>query len=155
MNYCAVTRIVVIAGSSLALLCGGATAQDKQQDKKQQQGQQQGSQGSTAAPVAGRIPLGVTTIEADLVASGFRASKLLHKEVYNEQGQKIGKIDDFVISPDGKLSIAVVNVSEFLGLKSHRVAIPVSQFKELYPRATLPGADKTALKALPKFEYVT
>jgi len=106
-----------------------------------------------AAPVAARAVLGVTVAETLLVAKGYRASKLLNKDVYNDMGDKIGKVDDLVLSPDGTLSTAVVNVGGFLGMGKHLVAIPVRQFAHIAPKAVLPKASKEELKALPKFEY--
>ena len=47
-----------------------------------------------AGPVAGRIVLGITIAETELVATGYRASKLLHNDVYNDKNEKIGKVDD-------------------------------------------------------------
>lgn len=146
-------------------LFGLAFAQKSEQQQKsdpqqQKSDQPQGgaAQGGTAkpgeAPVVGRAVLGVTVAEAELVAKGHRASKLLKSEVYNDSGDKIGEIDDLVISSDGKVSVAIVEVSRFLGLKRHRVAIPVQQFTALYPKVVLPGATKQALQALPKFEYL-
>jgi sporulation protein YlmC with PRC-barrel domain len=104
-------------------------------------------------PVAGQAVLGVTVAEQRLIATGFRASKLLKQDVYNDRGDKIGKIDDFVVAPDGTLSIAVLNVGGFLGVGDHRVAVPVRQFTHIAPKAVLPNANKDQLKSLPKFEY--
>jgi sporulation protein YlmC with PRC-barrel domain len=105
------------------------------------------------APVAGFVPLGVAVVETEAVATGWRASKLMHADVYNDSNQKIGKIDDFIVSPDGKLSVAVVDVGGFLGLAAHRVAIPVQQFGKVAPKVILKGATKEALKELPEFKY--
>jgi sporulation protein YlmC with PRC-barrel domain len=120
-------------------------------------GQQQGQQGQQSqpreAPVAGTIPLGVAVAKAELVAKGWRATRLLGEPVYNDRNEKIGEIEDFVISPDGKVSLAILEVGGFLDLGEHRVAIPVEQFKQVYPRLVLPGADKNALKKLPEFHY--
>jgi sporulation protein YlmC with PRC-barrel domain len=108
-----------------------------------------------ARPVAGRMLLGITIAETELVATGYRASKLLHIDVYNDKNEKIGKVDDLIISTDGSLSIAVLNVGGFLGLAKHLVIIPVRQFKQITPKAILPNASKDELKALPKFEYTS
>jgi sporulation protein YlmC with PRC-barrel domain len=116
--------------------------------------QQQGQQGQARdEPVAGTVPLGVAVAKAELVAKGWRARKLLNEPVYNDKNEKIGKIEDFVISPDGKVSLAILEIGGFLGLGEHRVAIPVEQFEQIYPRLVLPGADKNALKKLPEFHY--
>jgi sporulation protein YlmC with PRC-barrel domain len=104
-------------------------------------------------PVAGQAVLGVTVAEQRLIATGFRASKLLKQDVYNDKGDKIGKIDDLVVAPDGTLSIAVIDVGGFLGIGEHRIAVPVRQFEHIAPKAVLPNANKDQLKALPKFEY--
>jgi sporulation protein YlmC with PRC-barrel domain len=137
MKINVVEKKIVTIVSSLALasvIAAMAYAQDK-------------------APVAGLVPLGVAVVETEAVATGWRASKLMHADVYNDSNQKIGKIDDFIVSPDGKLSVAVVDVGGFLGLAAHRVAIPVEQFGKVAPKVVLKGATKEALKALPEFKY--
>lgn len=127
------------------VLLAGALAHAQQQHPQQQQ------RTASAAPIAGVIPLGVTRIEADLIAPGYRASKLLKQKVYNDKGERIGEIEDLVLASDGTLSAAVVEVGGFLGMGKHRVAIPVKQFTSMHPKVTLPGASKEALKGLPEF----
>ena len=155
-------RTQILLATSTILLAGalahaqGTSSQPSQQpsDKQkssQQQGKKEPQRTASAAPAAGVIPLGVTRIEADIIAPGYRASKLLKQKVYNDNGEKIGQIDDLVIAPDGTLSAAVVEVGGFLGIGRHRVAIPVKQFTAMHPKVTLPGATKEALKALPEF----
>ncbi|CAG2133765.1 hypothetical protein [Cupriavidus plantarum] len=56
-------------------------------------------------------------------------------------------------APDGTLSAAIVDVGGFLGVASHRVAIPVQHSRQIALKAILPGASKDALKKLPQFEY--
>jgi hypothetical protein len=107
----------------------------------------------TPPPVAGRMVLGVTVAETDLVATGYRASKMLRADVFNDRDEKIGKVDDLLVSTDGTLTIAVLNVGGFLGMAKHLVIVPVRQFKQFAPKAVLPNASKDQLKALPKFEY--
>jgi sporulation protein YlmC with PRC-barrel domain len=112
------------------------------------------AQDQGATPVAGKMTLGVTVEETAVVATGWRASKLMHADVYNDKSEKIGKIDDFIVSPDGTLSVAIVDVGGFLGLGAHRVAIPVNQFDEVSPRIVLKGASKDELRKMPEFKYV-
>jgi len=109
----------------------------------------------SAAPIVGKATLGMTVAQTDLIATGWRASKVLHADVRNDKGDRIGKIDDIVVDTDGTLSVAIIDVGGFLGLGGHRVAIPVSQlvFSQTRPQILLPGATKDALKALPEFKY--
>ncbi|HEX4779686.1 MAG TPA: PRC-barrel domain-containing protein [Usitatibacter sp.] len=139
-------RILLVTICALAL-SGGAIAQKKDTQQQLQPPMKQAS----AAPTAGVIPLGVTVTEAGLLTSGYRATKLMNSDVYNDAGQKIGKIGDLVISPSGEVSVAVVDVGGFIGLGKHRVAIPMKQFTQMHPKVILPGANKEALKELPEF----
>ncbi|HVP68026.1 MAG TPA: PRC-barrel domain-containing protein [Anaeromyxobacteraceae bacterium] len=111
---------------------------------------QQGGQPKTP-PVAGRVVLGVTVEETQVVALGYRASKVIGATVYNDKAQKIGKVKDLIIKTDGTLSYAILDVGGFLGVGAHHVAIPVSQFTSVKPKIILPGATKEALEQLPEF----
>lgn len=105
-------------------------------------------------PVAGRVPLGVTVAETELVATGWRVSKLMHADVRNDKGEKIGKVDDILVSSDGTLSTAIIDVGGLLGMGAHKVAIPVRQLSlSDKSKITLQGGTKDALKALPEFQY--
>ena len=103
------------------------------------------------APIAGEATLGATVTETAEIATGWRASKLMHAAVYNESSEKIGLIDDFIVSPDGSLSVAIVDVGRFLGIGPHRVAIPVQQFDQITPKIILKGARKDSLLKMPQF----
>jgi hypothetical protein len=83
-------------------------------------------------PVAGKTTLGITIEETHLIVPGWRASKLMRSDVRNDKNKKIGKIDDLIESPDGTLSIAVIDVGGFIGVDRHRVAIPVQTFPAHY-----------------------
>lgn len=124
---------LVLALSAGGLVASAATAQD--------------------VPIVGKATLGVTVTEAQMVATGWRASKMIHTDVYNDKNEKIGRVDDLIVAPDGSISAAIIDVGGFLGMATHRVAIPVQHFKQMAPKAILPGASKEALKKLPEFEY--
>ena len=110
---------------------------------------------SAQPPPAGSAVFGVSITERQLISKGYRASKLLKVDVYNDKGEKIGKVDDILVSPDGTLSIAVLNVGPFIGIPKRLVAIPVRDFAHIAPKAMLPNASKEQLKGLPKFEYTS
>ena len=125
------------------------------QDKSDSSKSGQSSTGATRdAPAAGVVPLGLTVEETAVVLKGWRASKLLHADVYNDENKKIGKIEDMIVSPDGKVSVAVIDVGGFLGVGKHRVAVPVDQFSDINAKKiVLPKATKETLKAMPEFSY--
>jgi sporulation protein YlmC with PRC-barrel domain len=78
---------------------------------------------------------------------------LLGQPVYNEMNERVGSVDDIIVTPDKALSYGIINAGGFLGLTKHNVAIPVSQFKLVDNKLVLPGATKKALKASPEFQY--
>ena len=109
---------------------------------------------SAGAQVAGSSTIGVTKEEIKAVMQGWSAKKaILGKAVYNDKNEKIGTIDDLIITPDRSVSYAIIGAGGFLGIGKHDVAIPMSQLKLEKDKFILPGATKEALKAMPKFEY--
>jgi hypothetical protein len=113
-----------------------------------------GSAGEVGAQVAGSTTIGISVEELKAVAIGWSAKKkILGKAVYNDKNEKIGVVDDLIVTPDRSLSYAIIGVGGFLGMGKHDVAIPVGQFKEDKGKILLAGATKDALKAMPKFEY--
>jgi len=78
---------------------------------------------------------------------------ILDQPVYNEMDERVGSVDDVIVTPDKSLSYGIINAGGFLGLTKHNVAIPVSQFKLVDNKLVLPGATKKALKASPEFQY--
>ena len=109
--------------------------------------------GTALGQVAGSTTLGVTVEEEKVLAVGWSAKKhILGKAVHNSN-EKIGEVEDLIITPDKAVSYAIVGVGGFLGIDRHDVAIPVGQLKLQDDKLMLPGATKEGLKALPKFEY--
>jgi sporulation protein YlmC with PRC-barrel domain len=108
------------------------------------------------AQVAGSTLVGVAAAELRDVTMGWSAKRqVLGQVVFNDKGERIGSVDDIVISPDKSVSYVIVNAGGFIGVTKHDVAVPVSQLKQVDGKLVLPGATKEALKASPPFEYVT
>ena len=112
------------------------------------------SPAASHAQVAGTTSLGVTVTELQAVTKGWSVKRtILGQPVYNDKKERVGTVDDIIVSPDKAVSYAIVNAGGFLGLATHYVAIPVSQFKLVDKQLVLPGATKEALKASPEFQY--
>jgi basic membrane lipoprotein Med (substrate-binding protein (PBP1-ABC) superfamily) len=74
------------------------------------------------AQTAGQTTLGVTVVELADVVKGWSAQKqLLGQSVYNDKDEKIGKIEDIIITPERSVSYAIAE-SERLRTLSPREA---------------------------------
>ena len=106
------------------------------------------------AQVAGSTLLAVSVTEAREVADGWSAKRqILGHAVFNDSNEKIGAVDDIIISPDKSVTYAIIGAGGFLGVARHDVAIRVGQLKVDGDKLVLPGATKEALKEAPEFEY--
>ena len=92
--------------------------------------------------------------ESREVTNGWSAKRsILGQPVYNDKDERVGWVDDIIVTPDKAVSYAIVNAGGFLGLMKHNVAIQASQFKSVDNKIVLPGATKETLKAMPEFNY--
>ncbi|MGD9069304.1 MAG: PRC-barrel domain-containing protein [Methyloceanibacter sp.] len=106
------------------------------------------------APVVGTAILGVQVDVEGVSATGYRATKLLGSEVYNDQNEKVGKLDDLIVAGDGQVTLAVLSVGGFLGIGGKKVAVPIQLFKAGgRGKILLPKATKDELKRMPEFKY--
>ena len=98
------------------------------------------------AQVAGSTTVGVAELRD--VTMGWSAKRtILGQPVYNDKDERVGSVDDIIISPDKAISYG------FLGLAKHDVAVPVSQFRLTNNKLVLAGATKESLKESQPFEY--
>ncbi len=110
---------------------------------------------SVAPATSGQPNLTVATVK---LTDGRRASKLIGSGVYNDQDQQIGSIDDLIVMPDNRISLAIISVGGFLGIGSKLVAVPYDQLRlhttnDHEKRLELAGASKESLHAMPNFTY--
>ena len=107
------------------------------------------------AAQAQQLPETIVTLNVVSVAEGWRASKLIGEDVENSAGEKIGKVDDLLVSRSDRVMYAILSVGGFLGIGNRLVAVP---FQALQPKPNdddlvLAGATKEELKRLPEFKY--
>ena len=94
-------------------------------------------------------------VDVQTLAAGYRASKVIGSSVVNDANETIGKIDDFLVSSDGKRPYAVLSIGGFLGMGTHLVVVPYDSLKFTDNKVMLPGGTKEGLKMLPEFKYTT
>ena len=76
---------------------------------------------ATAAPAASTV----TKAQGDL----WRASKLKGLNVYNEQNEKLGDINEILLDKSGKVAGIVIGVGGFLGMGEHDIMVEMSKLK--------------------------
>jgi sporulation protein YlmC with PRC-barrel domain len=93
-------------------------------------------------------------VDVNVVAQGYRVSKLTGNSVTNDKNEKVGTLDDFVIGHDRSL-FAILQVGGFLGIGSRLVAVPYESLviNDETRKIELPGASKEELKKLAEFKY--
>lgn len=96
--------------------------------------------------------IGLTPLETNEVARGYRAETIKLRPVVNDKNETIGRISDFIFGKDGNI-YAVLAVGDFTGLGGQLVAIPFRSLKLDDPSGyiVLPGASRNALQKLPLF----
>ena len=96
----------------------------------------------------------ITKVDVQKVAAGYRASKVIGSSVLNDANETIGKIDDLLVTRDGKEPYAVLSIGGFLGMGTHMVVVRYDSLKFAPDnKIVLPGGSKDGLKMLPAFEY--
>ena len=95
----------------------------------------------------------ITKVDVQKVSAGYRASKVIGSSIVNDANETIGKIDDLLVTRDGKEPYAVLSVGGFLGMGTHMVVIRYDNLKFADNKIMLPGGTKDGLRMLPTFQY--
>jgi PRC-barrel domain protein len=82
-----------------------------------------------AVPPSGPASPGVAVGRLRQTHGGWRSSRIVGADVYNDNGQGIGTIDDLIVGQDGRVGTAVVSVGGFLGIGSKPVAVPYERLR--------------------------
>src|ERR1700676_3188914 len=59
----------------------------------------------------------------------WRAAKIVGLNVYNDNNESIGSINELLMDKNGNIKAVVIGVGGFLGMGSHLVAIPYEKVK--------------------------
>jgi hypothetical protein len=94
----------------------------------------------SSAPSTSRGPTG----SLEKTHDKLRASSLIGANVYNQQGDIVGSIDNLLVGDDGKLADAVISVGGFLGVGAKLVVVPVDHLKIQRSQMSVSIANATA-----------
>jgi PRC-barrel domain len=98
-------------------------------------------------------PVALAKVDVQTVQGGYQASKVIGDAVVNDANQTIGKIDDLLVTRDGKEPYAVLSIGGFLGMGTKLVVVRYDSLKFEDQKVVLPGGSKDGLNMLPAFEY--
>src|SRR3954469_24472585 len=99
------SRYLAAALLGTALLSGGAFAQNTNTDRS--------NINTAAAHQEGQ----------------WRSSKLIGVNVYNDNNDKIGEIEELIVDKSGKVDNVIIGVGGFLGMGEHYVAVTMDKLK--------------------------
>ena len=106
-------RILAVALLGTAMIGGAAFAQSTQPADR-------------AAPAA----TAAHSTDAKMAFKGnWRASKLMGLNVYNENNEKLGDINELLIDKSGKINAVVIGIGGFLGMGEHDIAVSMDKLK--------------------------
>ncbi len=100
-------------------------------------------------------PQTIATLVVDpkSLAVGYRATRVVGSPVVNDAGEAVGRVDDLIVTPGGKVPYAVLSVGGFLGVATRLVVVPTTALDVVGKRVVLHGATRASLAKLPGFAY--
>jgi sporulation protein YlmC with PRC-barrel domain len=91
----------------------------------------------TAATPQNRTETAAAVSETGIQPDQIRASKMIGSTVYDRENRSIGKVEDLILDPSGRIDQVVVDVGSFLGMGGKNVAVKLSDIKTDNNRLTL------------------
>jgi len=85
----------------------------------------------TAQPADRAAPAATARPAAEKMAlkGNWRASKLMGLDVYNENNEKLGDVNEIILDKSGKVAAVVIGVGGFLGMGEHDIAVSMDKLK--------------------------
>ncbi|MBU8540765.1 PRC-barrel domain-containing protein [Falsiroseomonas tokyonensis] len=110
---------------------------------------------TTAPATATGATTPTLSVDSMTLRESRRASQIIGSNIYNEENNSIGEVDDLIVPRAGGSPVAVISVGGFLGIGAKLVAIPYERLTHDAERNrwVLRGATKDSLQSLPAFTY--
>jgi hypothetical protein len=78
----------------------------------------------------------------------WRASKLMGLDIYNEQNEKLGDIDEIIVDKTGKVDSVIIGVGGFLGVGTREIKVTMDKLQfvnEPVAKSTASSAGTTTM----------
>jgi sporulation protein YlmC with PRC-barrel domain len=119
-----------VGGLLASALIVPAFAQSTNQTPPASQSPPAASQPAPSATPAQRAPANTAAQTTPRPAGdAWRASKLIGLDIYNEQNEKLGDVNEVLIDKSGKVTGFVIGVGGFLGMGEHNIMVEMSKLK--------------------------
>jgi sporulation protein YlmC with PRC-barrel domain len=83
----------------------------------------------TPTPTTDRANMAPAAASDSSFQGDWRASKIVGLNVYNDQNESIGSINDLLTDKNGSIKAVVIGVGGFLGVGAHLVAVAFDKIK--------------------------
>lgn len=83
-------------------------------------------------PADRNAPAATTTTNSSsklMLKGNWRASKLMGLDVYNDNNEKLGDVNEIILDKSGKVTAVVIGVGGFLGMGEHDIAVSMDKLK--------------------------
>lgn len=104
-------KLLVLTLLATAVACGPSLAQAP------------ADRNAPAATTAG------TSADKLMLKGNWRASKLMGLDVYNQNNEKLGDVNEIILDKNGKVTAVVIGVGGFLGMGEHDIAVSMDKLK--------------------------
>ncbi|MDE2517338.1 MAG: PRC-barrel domain-containing protein [Rhodospirillales bacterium] len=110
--------------------------------------------GSPSAGTGGALMTGATRPAGFMTVNHhLRAAKVIGSDVYDAQNQKIGTVDDLLLSNKHDVTSVVLSVGGFLGIDSKLVKVPYHDLHIAGNKITMPNATRQELTKMPSYSF--
>lgn len=82
-----------------------------------------------------------------------KATDLIGRKVTNMNGNEVGRIDDLMVTRNGRIAFAIVSVGGILGIGDKLVAVKYDQFRLRGEKVIVLDVTKASLEKEPAFTY--
>jgi hypothetical protein len=108
--------------------------------------------GTTGTGSSGTMQSGSSTAQSGTMDNQLASEgkKLVGKDLYGADNQKVGEIDDVLMGPDNKANSVLVDIGGFLGIGAKTVAIQVAQLRTEGDRVVAQNLTKDQARNMPE-----